>query len=73
MCLCPLVLLCTVLELEAVAAVNAAIRQGDSAQTVAELMNPEAQLPVVYESAADLYQTELFNLQNQNPAVRSSH
>ncbi|KAK1176523.1 ras GTPase-activating-like protein IQGAP1 [Acipenser oxyrinchus oxyrinchus] len=60
-------------KLEAVAAVNAAIRQGDSAQTVAELMNPEAQLPVVYESAADLYQTELFNLQNQNPAQQLAH
>lgn len=28
-------------------------------------MNPEAQLPIVYQSAANLYQTELFSLQLQ--------
>ncbi|KAK7933556.1 hypothetical protein WMY93_004452 [Mugilogobius chulae] len=52
-------------KLEAVAAINTAIRLGNAANTVEELMNPEAQLPLVYQSAAKLYQTELFSLQLQ--------
>lgn len=34
-------------------------------------MKPEAQLPEVYPSAATVYQTELFNLQQQNAVVSS--
>ncbi|KAJ8405650.1 hypothetical protein AAFF_G00316300 [Aldrovandia affinis] len=56
-------------KMEAVAAINAAVRRGESAETVEELMNPEAQLPIVYQSAAGLYQSELFSLQTQNPGV----
>uniref|UniRef100_A0A668ACQ0 IQ motif containing GTPase activating protein 2 n=1 Tax=Myripristis murdjan TaxID=586833 RepID=A0A668ACQ0_9TELE len=52
-------------ELEAVAAINKAIRLGNAAETVEELMNPEAQLPLVYQTAANLYQAELFSLQLQ--------
>lgn len=33
-------------------------------------MKPEAQLPVVHSFAATVYQTELFNLQQQNAVVR---
>lgn len=40
-------------------------------------MNPEAQLPIVYQTAANLYQTELFSLQIQGAKVtyacRHSH
>uniref|UniRef100_A0A4W5PVP0 IQ motif containing GTPase activating protein 2 n=1 Tax=Hucho hucho TaxID=62062 RepID=A0A4W5PVP0_9TELE len=53
------------LKLEAIVAINAAIRHGVAAETVEELMNPEAQLPIVYQTAANLYQTELFSLQIQ--------
>ncbi|MBN3322721.1 IQGA1 protein, partial [Atractosteus spatula] len=60
-------------KLESVAAINAAIREGNSAHTVRELMNPEAQLPIVYESAADLYQSELFTLQKQSAGVDLGH
>lgn len=35
-------------------------------------MKPEAQLPVVHSFAAVVYQTELFNLQ-QNAVVRVKH
>uniref|UniRef100_A0A668AD46 IQ motif containing GTPase activating protein 2 n=1 Tax=Myripristis murdjan TaxID=586833 RepID=A0A668AD46_9TELE len=52
-------------KLEAVAAINKAIRLGNAAETVEELMNPEAQLPLVYQTAANLYQAELFSLQLQ--------
>uniref|UniRef100_A0A8C7MEI7 IQ motif containing GTPase activating protein 2 n=1 Tax=Oncorhynchus kisutch TaxID=8019 RepID=A0A8C7MEI7_ONCKI len=52
-------------KLEAIVAINAAIRHGIAAETVEELMNPEAQLPIVYQTAANLYQTELFSLQIQ--------
>uniref|UniRef100_A0A7N9ANZ1 IQ motif containing GTPase activating protein 2 n=1 Tax=Mastacembelus armatus TaxID=205130 RepID=A0A7N9ANZ1_9TELE len=52
-------------KLEAVAAINTAIRLGNAAATVEELMNPEAQLPIVYQTAASLYQAELFSLQLQ--------
>uniref|UniRef100_A0A8C7UYI1 IQ motif containing GTPase activating protein 2 n=1 Tax=Oncorhynchus mykiss TaxID=8022 RepID=A0A8C7UYI1_ONCMY len=55
-------------KLEAIVAINAAIRHGIAAETVEELMNPEAQLPIVYQTAANLYQTELFSLQIQGQA-----
>lgn len=57
-------------ELEAVAAINTAIRLGNAAETAEELMNPEAQLPIVYQTAANLYQAELFSLQLQGGRVR---
>uniref|UniRef100_A0A671S7M2 Ras GTPase-activating-like protein IQGAP1 n=1 Tax=Sinocyclocheilus anshuiensis TaxID=1608454 RepID=A0A671S7M2_9TELE len=50
-------------EQEAVVAINAAIRQGVPEETVEALLNPEAQLPIVYHTAASLYQAELFSLQ----------
>ncbi|XP_066512297.1 ras GTPase-activating-like protein IQGAP2 [Hoplias malabaricus] len=49
---------------DAVDAINAAIRRGVPEETVDELLNPEAQLPIVYPNAANLYQSELFSLQN---------
>uniref|UniRef100_A0AAR2JA45 IQ motif containing GTPase activating protein 2 n=1 Tax=Pygocentrus nattereri TaxID=42514 RepID=A0AAR2JA45_PYGNA len=51
-------------EQDAMSAINAAIRRGIPEETVHELMNPEAQLPIIYPSAANLYQAELFSLQN---------
>uniref|UniRef100_A0A8C3G7F1 IQ motif containing GTPase activating protein 2 n=1 Tax=Cyclopterus lumpus TaxID=8103 RepID=A0A8C3G7F1_CYCLU len=57
-------------KLEAVAVINTAIRLGNAVVTVEELMNPEAQLPIVYQSAANLYQIELFSLQLQGGRVR---
>uniref|UniRef100_A0A8C8A801 IQ motif containing GTPase activating protein 2 n=1 Tax=Oryzias sinensis TaxID=183150 RepID=A0A8C8A801_9TELE len=60
-------------ELEAVGRINKAIRLGFAAQTVEELMNPEAQLPIVYQTAANLYQTELFSLQLQGGRSGLSH
>ncbi|KAJ8380391.1 hypothetical protein SKAU_G00011690 [Synaphobranchus kaupii] len=57
-------------KMEAVVAINAAIQRGDAAQTVEVLMIPEAQLPIVYQTAANLYQSELFSLQAQNPGGR---
>ncbi|TSM85920.1 Ras GTPase-activating-like protein IQGAP1 [Bagarius yarrelli] len=51
---------------ESVAAINAAIRQGIAENTVELLMNSEAQLPLVYPTAATLYQSELFSLQNSS-------
>ncbi|XP_017307303.1 ras GTPase-activating-like protein IQGAP2 [Ictalurus punctatus] len=51
---------------ESVAAINAAIRQGIAENTVEELMNSEAQLPLVYPTAANLYQSELFSLQKNS-------
>lgn len=50
-------------EQEAIVAINAAIRRGVPEETVEELLNPEAQLPIVYHTAASLYQAELFSLQ----------
>lgn len=41
-------------------------------ETVEELLNPEAQLPIIYQSAANLYQAELFSLQLQGGRVRLS-
>uniref|UniRef100_A0A671TMK3 IQ motif containing GTPase activating protein 2 n=1 Tax=Sparus aurata TaxID=8175 RepID=A0A671TMK3_SPAAU len=58
---------------KAVAAINKAIRLGNAMETVEELMNPEAQLPIVYQTAANLYQTELFSLQLQGGRSGLSH
>lgn len=58
--------------LEAVERINAAIREGVPEKTVEELMNPDAQLPEVYPSAADLYQRELSSLQQQSQEVQSA-
>uniref|UniRef100_A0A669CD18 IQ motif containing GTPase activating protein 1 n=1 Tax=Oreochromis niloticus TaxID=8128 RepID=A0A669CD18_ORENI len=52
--------------LKAVERINNAIREGVPEKTVEELMNPDAQLPEVYPSAADLYQRELASLQQQS-------
>ncbi|XP_018613911.2 ras GTPase-activating-like protein IQGAP2 isoform X1 [Scleropages formosus] len=60
-------------KLEAVTAINEAIRRGNSTETVEELRNPEAQLPIVYQNAASLYQSELFTLQRQNPRLYLEH
>ncbi len=63
--------MCVVLK--AVERINAAIRAGVPEKTVEELMNPEAQLPEVYPSAADLYQRELASLQQQSPEVHTTN
>uniref|UniRef100_A0A8C1GBZ4 IQ motif containing GTPase activating protein 1 n=1 Tax=Cyprinus carpio TaxID=7962 RepID=A0A8C1GBZ4_CYPCA len=55
--------------LRAVERINAAIRKGVAEETVNELMNPDAQLPQVYPSAADLYQRELASLQQQSGSL----
>ncbi|NXW57782.1 IQGA1 protein, partial [Eurystomus gularis] len=60
-------------RLAAVARINSAIRVGDAEKTVAEMMNPEAQLPEVYAFAADLYQRELATLQQQSPEGNLTH
>ncbi|NXC39144.1 IQGA1 protein, partial [Penelope pileata] len=60
-------------RLAAVARINAAIRAGDAEKTVAEMMNPEAQLPEVYAFAADLYQKELATLQQQSHESNLTH
>ncbi len=62
--------MCVCVVLKAVERINAAIRAGVPEKTVEELMNPEAQLPEVYPSAADLYQRELASLQQQKGALR---
>ncbi|NXG53318.1 IQGA1 protein, partial [Psilopogon haemacephalus] len=59
-------------RLAAVARINSAIRVGDAEKTVAEMMNPEAQLPEVYAFAADLYQRELATLQQQSPEASTT-
>uniref|UniRef100_A0A672SNU2 Ras GTPase-activating-like protein IQGAP1 n=1 Tax=Sinocyclocheilus grahami TaxID=75366 RepID=A0A672SNU2_SINGR len=59
--------------LRAVERINAAIRKGVAEETVNELMNPDAQLPQVYPSAADLYQRELSSLQQQSAEGSLSH
>uniref|UniRef100_A0A9J8CYH5 IQ motif containing GTPase activating protein 1 n=1 Tax=Cyprinus carpio carpio TaxID=630221 RepID=A0A9J8CYH5_CYPCA len=59
--------------LRAVERINAAIRKGVAEETVNELMNPDAQLPQVYPSAADLYQRELASLQQQSAEGSLSH
>ncbi|KAJ6650363.1 hypothetical protein lerEdw1_011215, partial [Lerista edwardsae] len=53
--------------------INTAIRSGDPNKTIAALMRPEAQLPEVYPSAAAVYQSELFNLQQQNAMNYLAH
>ncbi|XP_054629890.1 ras GTPase-activating-like protein IQGAP2 [Dunckerocampus dactyliophorus] len=58
---------------EAVSSINTAIRLGDASRTVEELINPEAQLPIVYPTAAKLYQDELFSLQLQGGRAGLSH
>ncbi|KAG8130998.1 putative Ras GTPase-activating-like protein [Naja naja] len=60
-------------QLIAVDNINIAIRNCDSNLTIAALMKPEAQLPEVYPSAASVYQTELFNLQQQNAMKYLAH
>ncbi|XP_006155288.2 ras GTPase-activating-like protein IQGAP3 [Tupaia chinensis] len=51
--------------LQAVLRINRAIRRGVAADTVKELMCPEAQLPPVYPFASATYQQELAVLQQQ--------
>ncbi|XP_056672219.1 ras GTPase-activating-like protein IQGAP3 [Monodelphis domestica] len=51
--------------LQAVGRINRAIRRGLAADTVKELMCPEAQLPEVYPFAASMYQQELTLIQRQ--------
>ncbi|XP_031704350.1 ras GTPase-activating-like protein IQGAP1 [Anarrhichthys ocellatus] len=59
--------------MKAVERINGAVRAGVPEKTVEELMNPDAQLPEVYPSAADLYQRELLSLQQQSPEGSLSH
>ncbi|XP_025892322.1 ras GTPase-activating-like protein IQGAP2 isoform X2 [Nothoprocta perdicaria] len=61
------------LKLIAVDNINSAIRNCDASKTLVALMNPEAQLPVVHSFAAAVYQTELFNLQQQNAVNYLAH
>ncbi|XP_042637948.1 ras GTPase-activating-like protein IQGAP3 [Orycteropus afer afer] len=51
--------------LQAVRRINSAIQRGVAADTMKELMCPEAQLPPVYPFASALYQQELAVLQQQ--------
>ncbi|XP_060091819.1 ras GTPase-activating-like protein IQGAP2 isoform X1 [Heteronotia binoei] len=60
-------------KLIAVDHINTAIRNCDPNKTIAALMKSEAQLPEVYPSAATVYQTELFNLQQQNAVNYLAH
>ncbi|KAM4578822.1 ras GTPase-activating-like protein IQGAP2 isoform 1-T1 [Fundulus diaphanus] len=60
-------------KLEAVARINTAIRLGNAVETAEELQSPEAQLPIVYQNAANLYQAELFSLQLQGGRSGLSH
>ncbi|XP_006895969.1 PREDICTED: ras GTPase-activating-like protein IQGAP3 [Elephantulus edwardii] len=55
--------------LKAVRRINSAIQRGVAADTVKELMCPEAQLPPVYPFASALYQQELAVLQRQQQGV----
>uniref|UniRef100_A0A8B9CBQ8 IQ motif containing GTPase activating protein 2 n=1 Tax=Anser brachyrhynchus TaxID=132585 RepID=A0A8B9CBQ8_9AVES len=64
---------CCSLELIAVDNINTAIRNCDPSKTLVALMKPEAQLPVVHSFAAVVYQTELFNLQQQNAVNYLAH
>ncbi|MEQ2212851.1 Ras GTPase-activating-like protein iqgap1, partial [Xenoophorus captivus] len=59
--------------LKAVERINDAIKAHVPEKTVEELMNPDAQLPEVYPSAADLYQKELECLQQQSPEGSLTH
>ncbi|NXK52842.1 IQGA2 protein, partial [Chauna torquata] len=60
-------------KLIAVDNINTAIRNCDPSKTLVALMKPEAQLPVVHSFAAVVYQTELFNLQQQNAVNYLAH
>uniref|UniRef100_A0A4W4ENL8 IQ motif containing GTPase activating protein 2 n=1 Tax=Electrophorus electricus TaxID=8005 RepID=A0A4W4ENL8_ELEEL len=51
---------------EAMVTINAAIRRAVPEETVEQLQNPDAQLPIVYPTAASLYQSELFSLQGSS-------
>ncbi|XP_019518032.1 PREDICTED: ras GTPase-activating-like protein IQGAP3 [Hipposideros armiger] len=51
--------------LQAVRRINRAIQRGVAADTVKELMSPEAQLPPVHPEASAVYQQELAELQRQ--------
>nr|XP_009940132.1 PREDICTED: ras GTPase-activating-like protein IQGAP2 isoform X3 [Opisthocomus hoazin] len=53
--------------------INTAIRNCDPSKTLVALMKPEAQLPVVHSFASAVYQTELFNLQQQNAVNYLAH
>uniref|UniRef100_G1PDV0 IQ motif containing GTPase activating protein 3 n=1 Tax=Myotis lucifugus TaxID=59463 RepID=G1PDV0_MYOLU len=55
--------------LQAVRRINEAIQKGVAADTVKELMCPEAQLPPVYAFASAMYQQELAVLQRQQQGV----
>ncbi|KAM6125559.1 LOW QUALITY PROTEIN: ras GTPase-activating-like protein IQGAP1 [Phoenicopterus ruber ruber] len=59
-------------RLAAVAKLILAIRMGDAEKTVAEMMNPEAQLPEVYACCRS-YQRELATLQQQSPEGNLTH
>ncbi|CAM5154386.1 unnamed protein product [Natator depressus] len=61
------------LKLVAVDHINTAIRNCDANKTLVALMKPEAQLPVIHPFAAAVYQTELFNLQQQNAVSYLAH
>ncbi|NWR73781.1 IQGA2 protein, partial [Centropus unirufus] len=60
-------------KLIAVDNINTAIRNCDPSKTLVALMKPEAQLPIVHSFAAAVYQTELFNLQQQNAVNYLAH
>ncbi|NXK92531.1 IQGA2 protein, partial [Formicarius rufipectus] len=60
-------------KLIAVDNINTAIRNCDPSNTLVALMKPEAQLPIVHSFAAAVYQTELFNLQQQNAVNYLAH
>ncbi|XP_053128011.1 ras GTPase-activating-like protein IQGAP1 isoform X2 [Hemicordylus capensis] len=60
-------------RLAAVGRINVAIRNGLAEKTMAELLNPEAQLPPVCPFAAELYQRELSTLQQQSPDGNLTH
>ncbi|NWU46965.1 IQGA2 protein, partial [Dromas ardeola] len=60
-------------KLIAVDNINTSIRNCDPSKTLVALMKPEAQLPVVHSFAAAVYQTELFNLQQQNAVNYLAH
>ncbi|KAM4748418.1 ras GTPase-activating-like protein IQGAP1 [Rhinophrynus dorsalis] len=60
-------------RLAAVVRINNAIRKCVVEETVAELMNPDAQLPEVYPFAGNLYQKELATLQQQSPEGNLTH
>ncbi|XP_077320303.1 ras GTPase-activating-like protein IQGAP3 [Lithobates pipiens] len=58
---------------QAVSRINGAIRNENVVQTMKELSNPDAQLPDVYPTAAELYQQELHLLQSQSSRGSLTH